>query len=254
MASSGTTTYTITAGNFINSALKSMRVLQEGQTPSAEMQADALIHLNLLVKSFAINGCKLWTTYQVQVPCVASQQVYTIGPSGADVTALRPVSIVEMGNYFRQTIGSSTNDTPLRVISRAEYMQFGAKGSTGIPNSIYYNPSIELTTPGAPTGAAGHGTLYVYVTLAPNATGTIFLNAQRHIFDITATTEEIDIPLEFLNGFRYCFYASFGEDCEVPEDRLTRWIKMANAFKDEFFDSQVETASVSFGIDSTGRR
>ena len=254
MASSGTTTFSITAGDLVSSMLKSMRVIQEGQGISAEMLADALIHMNLLLKSFAINGCKLWTTYQVQVPCVASQQVYTIGPTGADVTALRPVSIVEYGNFVRQTVGSSTSDMPLRVISRAEYMQFGAKGATGIPNSIYYNPSIDLTTPGAPTGMDGHGTLYVYVTLAPNSSATIFLNAQRQIFDVGGTGETLDIPIEFYNGFRYCFYASFGEDCEVPEDRLTRWIKMAEAFKDQFFDSQVETASVSFGIDNTGRR
>jgi hypothetical protein len=97
------------------------------------------------------------------VPLVANQRVYTIGPSGADVTAVRPLRVVESGNFIRQTIGTQDFDTPLRLISRAEYMQMGNKTALGVANAIYYDSKFQdgdtVTNPGT-----GYGNLFVYVT------------------------------------------------------------------------------------------
>lgn len=252
MATSNTTGYSRTALQHITNALKSIRVLTEGATPSPAQQADGLEAINLMLKSWATNGASLWRYYEVVIPLVSNQLSYTIGP-GADINVIRPYNVMEYGNFYRRQVGTQNFDTPLRLISRSEYLQFGSKGSPGIPNSIYYNPSIDLTVPGGATGAAGHGLLYVYLPMSTPSLGNLHLNAQRQLFDVATVNEEVDVPQDAYLAFKYELMFHLAEDNEVPEDRIARYYKLAEDYKTKFFDANVESAPTTFGMDNTGR-
>lgn len=254
MPSTTTTSFGQTALGVVKTALRGMRVIIEGATPSTQQLTDGIEQLNMILKSLATSpqGMKLWCYSFLPVPLVAGQLTYTIGPSGANVTSWRPLRVMEYGNYYQQIINGSTYDTPVRLISRTEYSMFGSKSSTGQPNSIYYLPGIDTAT-GA-TAPTGYGTLYVYNPLATTATGTLYLNTQRAIYDITAAdgSDSVDLPSEWFLFLKWKLMAEWGDEFEVPEDRLMRYAKMAQMAGESCGDWSTEEAAVTFGMDRTG--
>lgn len=194
MSSSGTANFNINRKELVNYALSLIHVLREGDVANAAQLNMGYQTLQIIIKNMQSNGLALWTYQQIQIPMVASQNTYTLGPSGADVTVNRPLRLMD-GSFIRQTTNGNTYDTPLRLLSRLEYLQFGAKGALGIPNSIYYFPGIYtsgvLTSP-----VTGVGTLYVYVT-PQDATRVIYCNFQRPIYDMNSDSDEFDFPQEW---------------------------------------------------------
>jgi hypothetical protein len=221
-------------------------VIAEGVSANATQIADAASRLNIIIKSCMSDGLALWTYQQYVIPCVVGQQVYTIGPVGANVTAVRPLRVMEGGNFIRQVIGTETFDTPLRLISRQEYMGFGNKTASGITNSIYYDSKFTsgaVTSPGT-----GFGSLYVYTTQF-DATYTIYVNGQRPIYDMNSGTDEFDFPAEWFMYLLYALCAEMADDNEVDEVRIKRLETRADALREKLFDWSVETASTQFAPD-----
>jgi hypothetical protein len=252
MPSTGTAAFTITRDGLITAALKSLRVVAQGGTASANQLSDASVSLNIMLKAWATKGLKLWCFQQISIPMVVGKQTYTIGPTGADVTAVRPYRCFEYGNLIRSTIAGTSYDIPLRLISRSEYLQFGTKQSQGVPNSIYYHPGIDLAA-GTTSPSTGYGTLYIYTT-AVDTTRTIILNAQRPIYDMNAGTDEFDLPAEWFLACKYNLMATLADDYEVPENRLTRIFQLAEKHLEDVVDFSVEEASTTFAPDLTGMR
>lgn len=250
MPSTGTALFTVNRDQFLTDVLKSIRVVLQGATPDASLLTDATVILNMVLKEWVTKSMPLWCYQQILVPMQVGKTLYTIGPTGADVTAIRPLRCFETGNFIRQVVGGAPYDIPLRLISRIEYASFGAKISQGVPNSIYYNPTIDVAG-GLTSTSTGYGTLQVYVT-SFDATHTIYLNAQRPIFDMTNAGDEFDLPSEWFMALRGAMRYHLGDYCEVPEDRLKRYAAEMTTYLDKVSDWSVEEASSSFSMDSTG--
>jgi hypothetical protein len=240
----------------VAAALRGMRITIEGNPPSPIQLQDGLEQLNMVMKSIAASpqGMKLWTYMTVTVPLVAGKTTYTIGPVTADVISPRPLRVFEYGNIYRQVMNGQFFDTPLRLISRTEYAMFGSKNSPGQPNAIYYLPGINLLVPG--TSQSGFGTLFVYNPLSTTATGSILLNCQRAIYDLAQVDgfESVDFPSEWFTFLKWKLMAEWGDEFEIPEERLMRYMKMAEQAGEACADFSVEEAPVTFGIDYTGAR
>jgi hypothetical protein len=140
MAVSGTTTFTVTRDQIIESALRSLAVLEEGAQPSATTLENASFSLNLILKKWQSEGIKLWTVVEYTIPLVASQTSYTIGPSIAyDFNADKPLRIIQA---FLRNISSPTNGV--------------AKISLLSPGSGYsVIPDNPVSVTGGTTGASG---------------------------------------------------------------------------------------------------
>jgi hypothetical protein len=107
MAVSGTTTFTVTRDQIIESALRSLAVLEEGAQPSATTIENSSFSLNLILKKWQSEGIKLWTVVEYTVPLVNSQTSYTIGPSGTyDLNADKPLRVIQA---FLRNMTSPTN-------------------------------------------------------------------------------------------------------------------------------------------------
>jgi hypothetical protein len=243
MTTSGTTAFTVTRDDIIAAALRSCGVVAEGASPTTEQVTNSAFALNLLLKNFAIQGWLLWVYSSVTIPLVANQVSYTIGPSGANVTANRPIRLAR--GYIRDSNGY---DTPLRLLTQDEYDRLTPKAAnSSIPNSIYYDAQIGTAT------VVGNGTLYIWPPSA-DATRTIILTDQRHIQDVSSSTQNFDLPQEWFLPLKWQLASEIGPDYGVTERQQQRIDQKAEFYLNKVADfSTAEEPAVFFTHDSTGR-
>lgn len=77
----------------INDAMHDAGYLEEGEEPNSEQLANNFRRLNDLVNLWQTQGLKLFLNEEITVPLVASQGMYTMGPTG-DVVMLKPSRII----------------------------------------------------------------------------------------------------------------------------------------------------------------
>ncbi len=92
-----------TAGDDINSALRLIGQLAEGETPSSETTTDALSALNSMIDSWSAERLSVYSTQDQTVTWPAGSSNESLGPSGSlgtPGTLHRPV-ILDDSTYFR---------------------------------------------------------------------------------------------------------------------------------------------------------
>lgn len=248
MASTGTATFTMNRDALINSAYRALRVLQEGATASASQLATGAEALNMVIKWMQSQGMLLWLYQQVQVPTQANKNSYTLGPVGADVITPRPLGITDVC-FSRFTQAGQNMDTPLYLMSRAEYLMLGNKGGSGYTNALYYDGQFN-TAGGVTSTSTGYGTLYCYVT-PMDGTRTIFLNVKRQLYDMNSGTDEFDFPAECFRALRWTLAEELADEEEVPLQRIQYVMQRAKMYQDQMYDSSVEMQPTRFQADTS---
>ena len=141
MATSGTTTFTVTRDQIIEAALRSLAVLEEGAQPSATSIENASFSLNLILKKWQSEGIKIWTIKEYTLPLVPNQTNYTIGPSSAyDYNGAKPLRLIQC--YLRNLSNSTYSVGKISLVS-------GGSGYT-----------VQPSNPVACTGGAGSGATF----------------------------------------------------------------------------------------------
>jgi len=255
MPSTGTASFTVTRDQLIEDSLRMIKVIQETDAANATQIRIASQALNMLLKNMQSNGLPLWCYQLITIPMVVGQESYTIGPVGADVTTTRPLRLFD-GSFIRDITNSTPacqNDTPLRLISRLEYLQYGSKATQAIPNSIYWQPWID-DSGGTTSPSTGYGTLFVYTT-SSTTQRTIYANFQRPIYDMTSGDDEFDLPSEWFRCLKYMLAGDLAYDFPNADRDLAKEIReLGRAFQNELQDWSTETAAVTFQPDQTSYR
>ena len=141
MATSGTTTFTVTRDQIIEAALRSLAVLEEGATPGPNALENASFSLNLILKKWQSEGIKIWTIKEYTLPLVPNQTSYTIGPSATyNLNAAKPLRLIQA--YLRDL---SNNTSSVGKIS----LTSGGSGYT-----------VQPTNPVSATGGTGSGATF----------------------------------------------------------------------------------------------
>jgi hypothetical protein len=248
LTSGAINTVTLTRDDVIRDALQDLRVIMDGASPTAGDLTDGTRKLNFLLKWWPTKGLLLWCRDTIQIPCVAAQTTYTIGPSGANVTSYRPLRGLD-GTFIRQVSGGNNFDTPLIMLSRIEYQQQTFKASPGIPNSWYYNPTMTQTPNVAYNPANAIGVLSLFNTPV-DATRTIFLEVQRPIQEIIDSEQAFDVPVEWYRALAKSLAGEMSDKYEVPEQRLTRIKNEARDALEQIVDwGSTEQAPIRFTPD-----
>ena len=133
------------AQDIIYEALRLLKIVRfPGQTASTVEQADGLIFLNNLVDSWSTERLLLPVVGIAPYSLVSGQSVYTIGPSGANLTGPRPLRIDSAG-IVQQSYNSVSVSFryPLKLIAETEYVAIRDKTASGdVPQVLYYAPAI----------------------------------------------------------------------------------------------------------------
>ena len=207
--------------------MRVLGVVGAGDNPTPADYQNCAEALNLYIKQLQTKGLPLWKVEDLQVPMVAGQTTYTLGPTGNVVTD-RPLRVVMA--FIRS---STNNDTVLQVISRQEYMQQSYKPSQGVPNQCYYDPQLT------------NGVLYVYNTPF-DSTYTIHLQVQLPISDITSPNSVPEFPNEWYNLLKFGLAdqvaMEYGVSAGIRQELAMRAAKML----DEMIDWSQEEASTMF--------
>ena len=165
MASSGVQTFTLTVQEMIDLALIDLRGLPVGETSTAAETSDAIKRLNLLLRSLENEGIHLWK--------VDSQTITTTADDGT-------YDLATGTNKFLHAYitDSSNNDTPLNILTMAQYDSIVDKTVTGVPTDVcvIYNsdPPNVLLYP------------------VPDAEYTITYRRTKQCDSVTAGTETFD--------------------------------------------------------------
>lgn len=231
MATSGTTSFTMTRDQIIEGALRTLQVYGIGDRIPPEVIDNAAQALNIWCKALVTRGLFLWCVQDILVPMVKGQKEYFVGPlTGGQ----RPLRILDA--YIRSAQG---NDVSLSITSRYDYNTLGLKNSAGIPNQLYYDPQLQ------------NGIVTVYN--APfDANYSLRLVIQRQIQDFNLATDNPDFPQEALQMLKWGLADEIGMEQGARDAVLDRVRQKASAYMTEFVDSQQEQASVFFTPNSYG--
>ena len=141
MATSGTTTFTVTRDQIIEAALRSLAVLEEGATPGPNALENASFSLNLILKKWQSEGIKIWTIKEYTLPLVPNQTSYTIGPSATyNLNAAKPLRLIQA--YLRDLSNDTSSVGKISLTS-------GGSGYT-----------VQPTNPVSATGGTGSGATF----------------------------------------------------------------------------------------------
>lgn len=114
-----------TAADIIRDSLKLLGVLAAGESLTAADQTDGLRALNLMLGTWANERLLVHGTRRATYTLTANLSPHTIGASGTFATS-RPVRIDRAGIIA----AGQTDETPLDVLTDAEYAAIGNKAQT----------------------------------------------------------------------------------------------------------------------------
>lgn len=191
MALSGVRDQAYTVSDVISDALAKLYILEGGTTPDATSAATALRGLRNMLRTWAVDGVRLWLDAEQAITPVAGTATYTL-----------TVRTLEVKQAFRRNAGS---DTPIRLISREEYNRLPNKASTGNPFAMWVDRDRTSTSV----------TLYPVPDAASAANDTIYVTGKQQIQDVTDGAQDIDIPPEWSEALVYNLAVRLAPDFNV---------------------------------------
>ncbi len=233
MATSGTTSFTVTRDDIINAALRKTTRFEAGETIPPSDIATCAFSLNMMVKEMALDGLPLWCVQQISIPLVSGQASYNLSTASNSTHPLRVLDL-----FLRD---SSGNDTSLSLESRYEYNTLGEKSSPGSPNQAFYDPQL------------GAGTITLY-NVPDDPTDTLIVVIQRQIQDVNISTHNPDSPQEAYLMLVWSLADLISIDYSVPRDIRVEIAAKAQFYRSKFFDSTQEQVSITFAPTIRGTR
>ena len=141
MATSGTTTFSVTRNDIIQASLRLLGVLEEGTQPTASAIESTSLVLNMMLKDWMTDGIKLWTVTELTIPLKSNQTTYTIGPSSSyDLNTNRPLRLIQ--SFLRKITNTTNQVADISLLS-------GGSGYT-----------VQATNPVSATGGSGTGATF----------------------------------------------------------------------------------------------
>jgi hypothetical protein len=239
MATTNTTNFSVTAGDIISAALRQLVHLGAGATPSSEDNTNLLFALQLIIKSLAADGYLLFGYKQASGATVASTATRTIGPSGANITAPKPVRIVQA--WIRD---SNNFDTQLTQLSRSDYNALSAKSATGRPVNFYYDNQVV-------SGSTWNNIGTVSLWPVPDSSAyTLFLSYQAPLQDVGGITTEFELPQEWFLPLQWILVDEVAMQYSVNEQKVVMIQQKAEFWRNKLADFSVqEVPSTYFAVD-----
>jgi hypothetical protein len=210
MATSGTTSFAMTARDIVTAALDESAILPLGELPTPDELGKCIIRLNAMLKSWQMQGCT-WKQETISVATVAATASITLP---AYVRGVNGVRFVESGTFERQ----------MQRFERDEYFRLPNKASAG-KSTAYY---VERSTSG----------LRLYVWPVPAAVSSLKVDIDRAMDAVTDEDQTVDIPEElqetvYANLAVRC-HGLFQQDRAVSQELAFRAARLEREMLDSY--------------------
>jgi hypothetical protein len=174
----------MTVAELIRGAFRTLGILAAEETPSAAEESDGLVTLNDMLDSWAGERLALYATLRSAPSLAAGASPQTIGTGGMFDTT-RPVRI------DRASIeGVADNvETPLRLLSDAEWQGLGDKSSLGRPSALW----VERTYP----------LMQLHFFPIPDVAYTLVLYTWLQLGRFPSVASDFDLPPGYARAIRY---------------------------------------------------
>src|SRR5580704_9859099 len=202
---------------------------QRGSEPDSELLADGMRRLNDIINVAQTQGIKLWLQFDLAVPLVAGQGVYSLGPGGS-VNMTKPLRVLDSCYY----LDSNNLRRPLSpLLSRDDYARLSNPTQQGPVNQLF--PDKQQSQ------------LVVTFWLVPDAqaaTGTAHLLIQQQVTNFVNLTDDMNFPNEWR---LFLVWAIADEMCTgAPQAVQDRCSKKALTYFDALNNWDSEDASTIF--------
>ncbi len=222
MATSGTYAYQLSRNEIIESALRKLGVLAEGQTPSTQNYSDGAMALNTVVAQLKAIGMPLWA--RSEYTFTPTTNSYTIG-TGMTLGTTFPVRLLQA---FRTENGAKI---PMDLVAREDF-NILPTNSTGTPLKVNYQPYIN------------YGVISLWPTPLSTNTATITLVYQRPFQYFTASTHTMDFPEEWYNAIIYHLAVRLAPEWGVPLPDRQMLMQEAKTYTEDALMTGQEDASL----------
>lgn len=217
----------------INDAMRDAGLLGEGEEPNSEALAVNFRRLNDIINLWQTQGLKLFYLQEVTVPLVASQSIYTLGPTG-NVVMAKPSRVLE--GWILQT--ASNTRRPLTCLSWDEWVSLGqVVGNNGAINSYFVDKQATM--------------LKVNVWPPPNTAEVS--NTLRLLTQVQATNQiNLEDSMMFPQEWRIALRWGLADDIATgqPQAIMDRCQQRSNQYREALEDWDVEDTATTFVVDS----
>ena len=168
----------------------------------------ALRVVNAMLNRWSASRLLLRSTQTISWTRTTGKRAYTIAPSGADITGIKPYEVMT-GFYTQNDINTSVD-----IITREEYGSLSdATISVGAPMYLMYDP-------GAAQQSVQTGTIYIY--LVPDQNYTVSIEVDGVLTEFSAVGDVVTFEPAYYEPIIYNLAARlwrhFHSKDPVPED------------------------------------
>lgn len=225
MALSGTISESMTAQELVDTACEILGYTPPGESTSAEAADLGLKHLNWMLKTWQMSGvCDGWRREDIEIPWPAATASATLDVNYLDLVNVRLKDADDI-------------ETVLTQYSAQEYAELPDKAAAGDPTA--YNLRKVRTT------------LTLSLWPVPEAATTIVADGSRVFYDVTALTQDVDIPQEWTEAAFYALAARLALPLGIvtsDPNRVSEIKERAGALYTQAKGFDEETGSVFLGV------
>ena len=226
-----------TAGDLINGALRLIGQLAEGETPSAETSADALLAMNQMIDSWNIERLSVFSTQDQVFTWPVDEITRTLGPTG-NFVGNRPVKLDD-ATYYRDP---STNvSIGIKFINQQQYDGIAVKTVTSTyPQVIFVNETYPDVS------------MFIY----PKPTRSLewhFISVQPLSQPATLATD-LAFPPGYLRAFRYNLACEIAAEFGVEPSQQVKRIAMSAKRNIKRINNPDDVMSLPYSLVATRQR
>lgn len=179
----------VTVSEVLKDALGLCNALEIDETPASYDMALALRAANMMLGSWSAQHLILRSNQLLSFATTAGQASYTIGPSGQDITAAKPLRIESA------VVVDATTNYPVEVIADDQFeVLVDQATSSGRPIYLSYDPGDAQQT-------TVSGTIRFYYT--PDKAYTARLQTHGVLTELTNYTDVLTFESEYREAFVY---------------------------------------------------
>lgn len=198
-----------TAGDMINRALRLLGVLAEGETPSSDTSADALVALNQMIDSWNTERLAVFSTQDQTFTWPSGQQSRTLGPSG-NFVGTRPILLDDSTYYVYNSVSY-----PIAFINQEQYDAIALKTVTStVPQLMFVN--------------TGYPDITMYLYPVPTADLTFHFISVEELDQPATTSTNMTFPPGYLRAFVYNLACELAPEFGIEPSKQVQRVAMTS--------------------------